>query len=83
MLSKVELPFALVRLSGLLTEPLVLCTETGWRVRDLGARMYSSYGIARVGASSAAVDKTERNIILQLPIEFCYSEVSGTSHLYN
>jgi hypothetical protein len=31
-----------VRCSGLVTEPLELCTETGWRVRDLGARMYWS-----------------------------------------
>ena len=31
-----------VRPEGLVTEPLVLWTEMGWRVRDLGARMYSS-----------------------------------------
>lgn len=39
---KIELPFALlvVRLSGLVTEPFELWTETGCRVRDLGARMY-------------------------------------------
>jgi hypothetical protein len=55
---KMELPFSLllrVRLSGYVTDPFVLCTETGWRVRDGGASMYCEYGIdARATGTSAA-----------------------------
>lgn len=45
--SKTALPDEEVRLSALLTEPLELCTESGCSVRELGARMYSAYGIAK------------------------------------
>jgi hypothetical protein len=55
---------ALVRLSGFVTEPLELCTETGCSVRDLGARMYSSEAIADDEATYARTGRSENGFIL-------------------
>lgn len=67
-MEKVELPDGAVKVPGALTNPLVLCTETGLSVRDLGARMYSAYGIARHGKTTTTLVSNEDSFILTLKI---------------
>lgn len=64
--SNTELPDEDVRLSGLLTDPLKLCTDTGKRILESGARMYSEYGIARTEETKLKHEKVLRAFIVQL-----------------